>query len=376
MSASPSPQARRVALFSADPTTANHRAVRMMGSLADAGYRVTLFTEARHTALAPDRVDAVGCLTDRDGRLRVAPMPDLSGFDIVQVAGRQLLGAVSPHVPRTTKLIYDVPEAEPDEGGGSWLDGIKVKVGAWRSAPRIDTVLCPGYVFGEYLQREMQLKAVPVVPIYPAYPYVEHIVPDNAFWGQKGRPAVAVLGGDVADMEPAVAAVGRLRDVDLVAINVQGDWGVVERLAEPYRFAGRLHRIEVPEDRLLGTVATFRMGLVLPVDASQQSLYDIPPSLFMFLMAGVPVVTSDLPGIARLVVAQNFGLMAEPTNHEQLADQIGRACTDNLAWERLCHNVNVVRRQRYSWEVQEKRLLTAYARLAGDTAPNHAKVGG
>jgi len=359
---------RRVAVFSAHPRAANWRLLAVMRSLSLAGCRVTLFTREGHDALVSEGIDVVSCLTERDGEIRVEPLPDLTGFDVVQVVGRDLLGQLSSHVPDTAKLVYDVPEAESDrtEKKGRWLVGLRAQVGAWRSAPRIDAVLCPSYVFGEYLQREMQLKTVPVVPIYPAPPYLETVVPDASIWGQKGRPAVAILGGDYAEMGSAVAGVGRLRDVDLVVVNGHGDWAEVERMAQPFRrLAGRLHRITVPEDRLIGTLAEFRLGLVLPIDTSQQDLYDAPWELFLFLMAGVPVVASDLPGISRLIVAQNFGLLVDPQNPEQVADHVGRICDDDATWERLRHNVNVVRRQRYSWEVQEKRLLAIYSQLLG-----------
>ncbi|MBI5136590.1 MAG: glycosyltransferase family 4 protein [Nitrospirae bacterium] len=381
--------APRVGLFAVAPERVNGRALAMLRSLRGAGYRVTLFSTPEGARLAPEGVEAEACLAVNgqggQERVRLAQVPDLSGFDVLQVAGRGLFAEVARHAPETARLIYDVPCAEgpsaarPGDGiaarGLGWLAGLRTSVGAWRSAPAIDAVVCPSYVFGEYLQRELKLGAVPVVPIYPALPLVEAVTPDPTYWGRKGRPAVVVLGGDFAAAEPAVRGVGRLRDVDLVIVNGHGDWEALERVASEFpRMAGRLHRIGVPEDALLGTLVNFRVGLVLPTDTSQQALYDIPPALFTLVMAGLPVVASDLPGIERLVAAHNFGLLANPGDFEQVADQVGRTLNDVAAYERLRHNVDVVRRQRYAWEVQEKRLLALYAQLAGAAVPRRAAV--
>jgi hypothetical protein len=295
---------------------------------------------------------------------------------VVQVCGRELLRQVTPHVPDSAKLIYDVPAAEPlpeaPEGaswgarGRSWLAGIKSSVGAWRMAPRIDAAICPSYIFGEFLQREMKLRKVPVVPIYPALPLVDEIVPDPQLWADNKHPVVAVLGGDFAGLEAAIHAVARVRELSLMVVNGHGDWQAAEYIAEGYpRMTGRLRRVDVAPERVLGTVAGCELGLVLPQDSSQQALYDIPPQMFVFLMAGVPVVASDLPGIERLVLAQNFGLLADPEDLEQVANQVGRAWSDRPNHERLVYNVDLVRRHRYSWEVQAKRLLTLYAQLTG-----------
>ena len=366
----------RVAIFAAEPGSGNGRALRMAQSLAEAGYRPTLYTDASGVALCPQGVEVECCLTlgDHDTPVTLSRVPDLTGMAVVQACGRELLRQVTPHVPESAKLIYDVPTAEPlpvaPEGAGlrargrSWLAGIKSSVGAWRAAPRIDAAICPSYIFGEFLQREMKLKQVPVVPIYPALPLVDEIVPDPEIWADRKRPVVAVLGGDFADLEAAIHAVARVRELDLMVVNGHGDWQVAEDMASGYRrMAGRLHRVDVSPERVLGTIAGCELGMVLPLDSSQQALYDIPAQLFVLLMAGVPVVASDLPGLERLVLAQNFGLLADPEDLEQVANQVGRAWSDRPNHERLVYNVDLVRRHRYSWEVQATRLLTLYAQL-------------
>jgi hypothetical protein len=366
----------RVALVVAHPERHNRRALRMAGTLAGAGHRVTLYTapEAGPAFAAPAGVERVVCLPEAaaDGRdLPAGALDgvDVQGADVVQVAGQAALRQVATRLPEGCRLFYDVPglEAPPDRAPGgpragakAWARDLWLSVGEWFRAPRIDAVLCPGYVFGQYLQRELKLGKVPVVPIYAAHPLWETVRPEPPDCLRPGRPAVAVAGVDFADMAPAVRALAHVRAVDLVAVNGTGDWEPLRAEAEAMRMAERLHRVEVPEDGLIPALAAFQAGLVLPGDTTQRARYDLPDALFSFLMAGVPVVASDLPGLERVVSTHNVGSLADPDDTEAVADAVGRVCGDEALRERLLHNVAVTRRRRYCWEAQAGRLLDLY----------------
>jgi hypothetical protein len=270
------------------------------------------------------------------------------------------------------KLVYDVPGLEPAQsteargvkaGARDWMQETWLRVGEWFRAPRIDAVLCPGYVFGQFLQRELHLGKVPVVPIYAAHPLRDPVRPEAPSCLRPGRAAVALVGGDYEAAAPVVRAVGRVRNVDLVLVNGRGDWEALAAEAEAVRMGDRLFRLELGEDGLIPALAAFQAGLVLPADTTQRALYALPDALFSFLMAGVPVVASDLPGIEKVVADHNVGALAEPDDEEGLADAVGRVCHDDALRERLLHNVALVRRKRYCWEAQEGRLLDLYDHL-------------
>lgn len=365
----------RVALVEARPERHNRRALLMAGTLAGAGHRVTLYTARdAEPSPAPPGVERVACLPEAaaDGRDLPAAALDgvkLEGVDVVQVAGQAALRRVATRLPEGCRLIYDVPGLEvpagaaaagPGGGARAWARDLWLSVGEWFRAPRIDAVLCPGYVYGQFLQRELKLGRVPVVPIYAAHPLWETVRPAPPDCLRPGRPAVALAGGGFADMAPAVRALAHVRAVDLVAVNGSGDWEGLRAEAEAARMPERLYRVEVPEAGLIPALAAFQAGLVLPGDTSQRARYDLPDALFSFLMAGVPVVASDLPGLGRVVATHNVGSLADPEDAEAVADAVGRLCRDEALRERLLHNVAVTRRRRYCWEAQAGRLLDLY----------------
>jgi len=369
----------RVAMVVAHPARHNGRAALMARTLAEAGHAVTLYTvegEPR-PGLLPDAVRTVDCLGP-GGNGSAPPEAfagvDLAGTDVLQVAGRAALGALAGRVTEGMRLVYDVPGADfgapdprevPAAGPRGWLKGLKGRVGEWLGAARVDAVLCPGYAFGEFLQRELKLGRVPVVPIYAAHPFRESVRPMAPPCLTPGRPAAALLGGEHAAMVPAVAALALLKGVDLVAVNGTGDFAPLAAAAEAHGVGRRVHRLEVDPADLIPTLAAFQVGLVLPADTSQHALYDLPDALFGFFMAGVPVVTSNLPGIEHVVWTHNVGTLVELDDPEQVADAVGRTCTDPALRERLLHNVGLVRRKRYAWEAQEGRLLDLYDLVLG-----------
>jgi glycosyltransferase involved in cell wall biosynthesis len=208
-----------------------------------------------------------------------------------------------------------------------------------------------------------------VVPIYAAHPFAEAISPNVPAVLRPGRPAVALVGPDHAPLGPVLEAALRVRELDVVAINGNSLGGAAPETAwdeaAAGRMKGRLHRLAVPEADLVSTLAAFQAGLVLPADTSQRSLYDLPDALFGFVMAGVPLVASNLPGIERLIWSHNIGTSVDPGDVEQMADALGRTCLDAAYRERLLHNIGIVRRKRYSWEAQETRLLDLYDLLLG-----------
>jgi len=378
------PATGTVWLLAPDPGFRNNRATLMANTLAGAGYRVTL--HVGEVCLRPAGLDgAVEMVADIPrhidtpgtgaGALEVL---DFSRVDLVQVVGPGLLHWATARLPAEIPLVYDVPGGGTEpvvETGEGWAaragklwNRLRVSLGERQEAGRIDAVLCPGYLYGEFLQREFKLGRVPVVPIYPAHPYQEPEARAPKGWARRGRHVAAVLGGDAGNLEAAIHAVARLRELDLAVVNGGGDWEQAHGWANGCGMNGRLHRINVPETEVLSTLAAFDVGLVLSADNRQTDLYDPPDALFSFLMAGLPVVASDLPGLERMVAAHNFGLVTDPGSVDHVSDNLARVCLEPAVHGRLAHNVAVVRERRYSWEVQGNRLLALYRQLLSERA--------
>ncbi len=370
-----SPRPVRVTLLAPDLFAHNRRSALMAETLAAAGHTVTVYTCRDAESLEIPGVELRATLApdiDQNPKAALPKPADLKREDVVQVTGRGAL-RVTPMLSDHTRLIYDSPGAlaSPEQEDGGWkergralLDETRLSFGERHYARRFNAVLCIGYLFGEFLQRELKLERVPVVPIYAAPPYQANLSPTPLEIPAE-QPAVVVADIPYEELEIAIHAIGRLRKVNLAVVNGRGDWSVCERWAAECGMSTRLHRVEADPARLVDTLAAFDMALLLPADTSQRARHDIPDVLFSFLMAGLPVVASHLPGIERIVSGHSLGAMTDPENEVEVADQVARTCLEKPVLARLRHNVGVVREKRYSWEVQATRLCTLYDHLLG-----------
>ena len=95
--------------------------------------------------------------------------------------------------------------------------------------------------------------------------------------------------------------------------------------------------------------------------------FTTPQKLFESIAAGVPVVASDLPGMADVVRSSGTGVLCDPTDPASIAAGIREvlAATPEEAAERRAR-ILAVARERYTWERQAEVLLAVYRSLIGD----------
>jgi glycosyltransferase involved in cell wall biosynthesis len=148
-------------------------------------------------------------------------------------------------------------------------------------------------------------------------------------------------------------------------------YGVLEAglrsTASESRFRGRLHVLPaVPPTELLDWVGSADV-VAMPIQPSTLNhRLTTPNKLFEAMAAGVPLVASDLPGMAPIVRATGCGLVVDPTD----PSAIGAAITTILEMtpdERLAMGGRGrdAHLETYNWESQAALLLAEYGRLTG-----------
>src|SRR5690606_11461563 len=86
----------------------------------------------------------------------------------------------------------------------------------------------------------------------------------------------------------------------------------------------------------------------------------LPNKLFEYVMAEVPVLGSDSPGIGKVVAETGVGEVVDPVDPVSLADATRKILADPEPYRDACR----IARERYNWDVESKNLLEVYARLA------------
>jgi glycosyltransferase involved in cell wall biosynthesis len=131
--------------------------------------------------------------------------------------------------------------------------------------------------------------------------------------------------------------------------------------------SGRLHLLPaVPPSALLDWVASADVA-AMPIQATTLNhRLTTPNKLLEAIAAGVPVVASNLPGMAGIVEETGCGVFCDPADPGSVAAAI-RSVLDAPPAEREARRERTLAAARgpYSWEAQLEILLAEYGRLTG-----------
>ena len=119
-----------------------------------------------------------------------------------------------------------------------------------------------------------------------------------------------------------------------------------------------------PFHELVRTAAAATVGIVPLIPWNLNNVYGDTNKLYEYLMAGLPVVASDLPELRATVTSGNppVGEVFDPTSPESIARAIVQVISDPRYAERRTEARRLAL-ERYNWDLEEKVLSRIYDRL-------------
>jgi glycosyltransferase involved in cell wall biosynthesis len=129
--------------------------------------------------------------------------------------------------------------------------------------------------------------------------------------------------------------------------------------------ADRIHFLPaVPPDEIPAWTAAADVAAMAIQPTTLNHRLTTPTRLFDAMGVGVPVVASDLPGMASIVTGAGCGVVCDPTDPAAIAAAL-RDVLDGPPERRLAFREAALAAAggRYAWERQVERLLQIYARL-------------
>jgi glycosyltransferase involved in cell wall biosynthesis len=364
------------------------RVWKQVRSLAAAGLRVKLigcaYEEETTRRRTVDSVDVVEVpLGSRRGR--VSPV---GRFETLARVWREILVTrasvyhthnVHPGPPsllaarlRRAALVYDGHELFGETPGGA---GPLTRAGARlnRMAEGVlvrlaDEVITTNPSRAEELRSRYGRADICVLANVP--PVVERICPTDPGF-PPGRRVLLYQGGIYAESRAFRETLEALTMLDenvhfaILGFGRESSIALIERWAEELGVRPRVHLLgPLPFDELVNSAAAATVGLVPLKPTTLNQVTGDTNKLHEYLMAGLPVVGSDLPEIRRVLTEGDPrpGELFDPLSPASIADAVRRVI-DDTRYPLRRETARGLALRRHNWGIEERKLLDLYGRL-------------
>ena len=126
---------------------------------------------------------------------------------------------------------------------------------------------------------------------------------------------------------------------------------------------------EVPYEELLDWTASADIGLTTASpDYSLSIRWGLPNKLFEYLMAGIPVLTSEMGPIVEVVKTYDVGQVVSSLVPADLGTAITAMLDDHDALARMRRNALEAAKQEFNWEKESEKLIHFYDAVVNSTS--------
>lgn len=124
---------------------------------------------------------------------------------------------------------------------------------------------------------------------------------------------------------------------------------------------------------LLTWTASADIGLsIFPPDYSQSIRWCLPNKFFEYLMAGLPILSSQLDAIVDLIKTYNVGRVVSSLVPEDIAASINTVLADPAALAHMRYNALEAAKCEFHWEKESQKLLQLYHRILMNTGKENS----
>jgi glycosyltransferase involved in cell wall biosynthesis len=122
-------------------------------------------------------------------------------------------------------------------------------------------------------------------------------------------------------------------------------------------FIGMVPLVDLPS-----YTASADLGVVLIQDTCLSYRLSLPNKLFEYLHAGLPVICSNLPEMARIVQKYQVGELVNPEDPASIANGIHAILRDPTHYAQMKANALIAAKV-FNWQNESKKLLEIYRNL-------------
>ncbi len=271
---------------------------------------------------------------------------------------------------RRKRLIFDsheIPLDDPNIARWPRLSALATRALA-HIMPRCVAVVTASPLYAREISRDYnypEVKTVLNVPIYRGIPKSNRL---REHLGLSPNVRIALYQGNIQANRSLEQLVNAAPFLDPGIVIVMMGQAVEEtriQLEELIASKGVADRVKmipaVPYEELLDWTASADVGLTIFKPGYTRSIrYCLPNKLFEYLMAGLPVVSSELDAIAELLKTYDVGEILPSLAPSDIGAAINSILSDPAILARMHDNALAIARQQFHWEKEKQKIVQLY----------------
>lgn len=120
----------------------------------------------------------------------------------------------------------------------------------------------------------------------------------------------------------------------------------------------------VPHNQFIFELSKFDAGIILMGRGSNNEI-GTPNKLYDYMMAGLPIIASDLPGMRRVIESVGCGILVDPDDMPGLVKAVKHLAVNPAVRKEMAANGRRAAMEKYNWEKEGEKLVALYDGLVG-----------
>lgn len=281
-----------------------------------------------------------------------------------------LLACYIAAMVRRKPFIVDTPELT--------LSDPHVMRWPWLKAPVVRIVKhivssCAGYItasplYARELSKQYGAKKITVIQNVPFYQRVSRSDRLQKYLGLSSDIRIALYQGGIQpnrSLDLLVHAASFLKPGIVIVMMGPEVKTTREQLEDLIISKGVTDRVKiipsVPYEELLSWTASADIGLtIFQPDYSRSIQLCLPNKLFEYLMAGLPVLSTQLDAVAEVIKTYDVGMLLPSLTPADIGATINAMLADTASLTRMCNNALEASSSAFHWEKESLKLIHLY----------------
>jgi glycosyltransferase involved in cell wall biosynthesis len=235
--------------------------------------------------------------------------------------------------------------------------------------PRCAGVIATSPLYAQEMQKLFHLNKVSLVRNIPPYKRVVKNDRLRQYLGLSQETRIALYHGRLQrnrGLDKLVHAAASLDRNTVVVLMGEGYGATEKEIKELIASEGVADRVKfVPRvplyEDLLNWIVSADIGLILYTPGYSLAVKLILPNkLFEYIMAGLPVLATQLDAVEEIIKTYDVGQIVTMIEPEAIATAINAMLADDMALHRMSHNALEAAKNELNWEKESLQLIHLY----------------